>query len=173
MMAVSQPALYGAIILLGLFLDLGVSVAAPRFYWNSSIPIFRRSLGKWWEFSFESLSGLKENNRGWTLRWIAAHDDAFRIAFRERLFGLSSFYTPIMHGELTTSGDEALLIGRLNWYPIGFAVVFAAMAIEFRAPDFIVALVVGSFLLFLLQRYRFARFASRCLEVTKRGEEQT
>jgi len=167
-MSTFEPTLFLLLMLGGLFLDLGVAVAAPRLYWNTWLPVFRRFLGQQHDLSFEDLSRMVKANPGWTIRWIATDQQVFRIGFRERLFGISSLYTPLMHGELVDSSYQLFLVSRLNWFPIGFSVVFVAMAIEFRAPDFLAALGLIVGILFFVQRYRFTKFGNRCLEAARR-----
>jgi len=168
-MSNAEPAIYFAAIVAGMVLDLLASVAAPRFYWNTTFPVLKRSYKSLGKLSFDSLAAIKEENRGWTVRWLANENQEFRIGFRERFWGLTSFYTPILHGELVSSPGKLVLVGRIGWFHILFSVVFLRIAWEFRAPEFFVALVAITAILVFIQRVRFENFARRCQSLASDG----
>jgi hypothetical protein len=165
------PVLLFLAVAVGLFLDLGVAVAFPRFYWRTSIPVLVRTLTLPCQPSFECLADVKSNNRLWTIRWLGGPNNLFRIGFRERAFGLATLYTPLIHGEVrsTQNGDLAL-IGRLNWYPIGFSIGFAAFSVSQHHFDLLIGVIPVLGGLFLLQRYRFGRLAERVVETACGGK---
>lgn len=150
----------GAVLALFL-IELALGLRWSRWYCNTGLPIFWRRI--------ERASGLADLDLDALQKSCATAAGApivFRrigpelIAFREKPFGGSMHYFPIMRGVIRHRREESsvLIAGLLKWWVIALVAVFA----WFLRGDILdvlpyIGLALG--VLYLIQSVRFARIA--------------
>jgi hypothetical protein len=155
-------------LLLGFGIVIGVAIVdfvlAARwsdFYFTVGLPIFWRRIerpGGIADLSLEELGKRSATVAGTPLLFRLLTPDL--IAFREKLFGGSMHYTPIMHGVIRHQREEGVVevAGFVNWFVIVAMIVLIVMLrrdVIAMLPYFFAAFGV----VYFIQAVRFNRVA--------------
>ena len=151
-----------AIVFAVIIVEIILSGTWNRFYFTFGVPIFFTRV----PYAAPALDDRVISLLNSTFRSRVAPSLVFtrlgpsECAFREKFIQLKLFaYTPIMHGAIVhdMTRSEASVVGRLNWFPVVFAVVFATMTGSFLEMT---AFVVGIFaIIYVIQAHRFRKVA--------------
>lgn len=157
-----------------LIVEIVLSARWSDFYFTVGLPIFWRRVDRVIGLENQSLNELLQ-----AAATVAGTPLLFRrlspdiIAFREKAFGGSIHYMPIMHGVIRRRVEEstAVVVGLVNWYIVALIVMFAILlGDDFLAvvPYFLAA--VG--IVYLIQSVRYSRIA-RALRRPNTGHESS
>jgi hypothetical protein len=141
--------------------EIVLSAKWNRFYFTVGLPIFWRRVDRVIGLQDQSLHELLQ-----VATTVAATPLLFRrlapdlIAFREKAFGGSIHYMPIMHGVIRRRPEEAtaVVLGLVNWYIVALILMFAIL----MGADFVgVApyLLAAVSIVYLIQSVRYGRIA--------------
>ncbi|MDP9192416.1 MAG: hypothetical protein M3P06_12020 [Acidobacteriota bacterium] len=155
-----------------LIVEIVLSSRWSHFYFTVGLPIFWRRVDRVIGLENQSLNELLQ-----VAATVAGTPLLFRrlgpdiIAFREKAFGGSIHYMPIMHGVIRRRVEEstAVVVGLANWYIVALIAMFAILlGDDFLAvvPYFLAA--VG--IVYLIQSMRYARVARALRRVTANQE---
>jgi hypothetical protein len=156
-----------------LIVEIVLSWRWSRFYFTVGLPIFWRRVDRVTGLENQSLNELLQ-----VAATVAGTPLLFRrlgpdiIAFREKAFGGTIHYMPIMHGVIRRRVEEAtaVVVGLVNWYIVALIVMFAIlMGDDFISvvPYFLVA--VG--IVYLIQSVRYGRIAKALRRANATQEE--
>ena len=162
---------FGIVVAIAI-VEIVLSAKWSRFYFTVGLPIFWRRVDRVIGLEDQSLHELLQ-----VAATVAATPLLFRrlapdlIAFREKAFGGSIHYTPIMHGVIRRRPEEAtaVVLGLVNWYIVALIVMFAIL----MGADFIGIvpyLVAAVSIVYLIQSVRYGRIA-KALRRTNASQE--
>jgi hypothetical protein len=160
------------IVLAITIVEIVLSAKWNRFYFTAGLPIFIRRVDRATSLEDQSLHELLQ-----VATTVAATPLLFRrlapdvIAFREKAFGGSIHYMPIMHGVIRRRPEEAtaVVLGLVNWYIVALIVMFAILL----GSDFIGVvpyLLAAVSIVYLIQSVRYGRIA-KALRRPNAGQE--
>jgi len=162
---------FGVVLAIAI-VEIVLSARWSAFYFTVGLPILWRRVDRVIGLEDQSLHELLQ-----VAATVAATPLLFRrlapdlIAFREKAFGGSIHYLPIMHGVIRRRAEEAtaVVVGLVNWYIVALILMFAfLLGGDFLevAPYFFAA--VG--IVYLIQSVRYGRIA-KALRRTAIGPE--
>ena len=151
---------FGAVLVL-FFVELVLAMKWYPLYFENGLPIFWRRVDRPAGLADVDLEALQKS-----CATVAATPVEFRrfpsgtIAFREKAFGGSIHYFPIMHGSIRHRAEESsvVVLGLLKWWVILLVAIFVGYL---RANVIEVVPYLGGALavLYLIQSVRYARIA--------------
>jgi hypothetical protein len=162
---------FGIVVAIAI-VEIVLSAKWSRFYFTVGLPIFWRRVDRVTALEDQSLEELLQ-----VATTVAATPLLFRrlgpdlIAFREKAFGGSIHYMPIMHGVIRRRPEEAtaVVLGLVNWYIVALIAMFAIL----MGADFIGVvpyLLAAVAIVYLIQSVRYGRIA-KALRRTATGPE--
>lgn len=151
---------FGAVLVL-FFLELVLAMKWYPFYFEEGLPIFWRRVDRPAGLADVDLEALQKS-----CATVAATPVEFRrfpsgmIAFREKAFGGSIHYFPIMHGAIRHRAEESSVVvfGLVKWWVILLVAIFV-WYLRANVIDVLPYLGVALAVLYLIQAVRYARIA--------------
>lgn len=134
-----------------------------RTYFTVGIPIFMRRIERPEGIAEMSLDELETSSRTAAGAPLLFHRFApGLIAFRDKVFGGTMHYIPIMHGVIRHDSTEGVVrvVGLLNWFVIAYIVSFAALLGKAVVDLLPVALTVLG-VIYFIQAVRYSRVAKK------------
>ena len=139
--------------------EIVLSARWNLFYFTVGLPIFMRRVDRVVTVAELSLDELQQSTAT-----VAGTPILFRrlapdtIAFREKPFGGSMHYMPIMHGLIRRRAEEAsvVVLGFANWYIVALILMFAVLT----GKDFldVAPYLLGAVaIVYLIQSVRYSR----------------
>jgi hypothetical protein len=141
--------------------EIVLSAKWNRFYFTAGLPIFIRRIDRVVGIENLSLDELQKSAAtvaGTPLLFRRLAPDT--IAFREKPFGGSIHYIPIMHGLIRRRPEEAtvVVLGLANWYIVALILMFALLMGK-RFFDVAAYLLAAVAIVYLVQAIRYGRVA--------------
>ena len=168
----SIPIGFGVVLAITI-VEIVLSAKWNRFYFTVGLPIFIRRVDRVTSLQDQSLHELLQ-----VATTVAATPLLFRrlgpdvIAFREKAFGGSIHYTPIMHGVILRRPEEAtaVVLGLVNWYIVALIAMFAIL-LGSDIIDVLPYLLGAVSIIYLVQSVRYGRIA-KALRRPNAGREE-
>ena len=153
-------------------IEIVLSAKWNAFYFTVGLPIFVRRIDRvvvMQDQSIEELMQAATTIAGTPLLFRRLAPDV--IAFREKPFGGSIHYMPIMHGVIRRRPEEAtaVVLGLANWYIVALIVMFAVL-LGSGFIDVAPYLLGAVAIVYFIQAIRYGRVA-KALRRTHAGPE--
>lgn len=151
------------VIALAAIVDIVLTIRWNRTYYTFGIPAFMRRIEK-----PEGLAGVALDELETSSKTAAGAPLAFHrfapdiIAFRDRVFGGTMHYIPIMHGVIRYDPAEGVVrvVGLLNWFTIAYVVSFAAM-LGRKFSELLPTVLIVFGVIYFIQAVRYNRVAKK------------